>query len=77
MKLHIEIDADWLRKDENEMIAIVKEFGIMFTFNNKIKGMELETRLEETVKGYIATVGQDSVYRDLQIYEDNNQEYII
>ena len=70
IKLHYELDADWLRSDEHEFLAIIKEIGIIVSFK---KGQE--SRIKDAVDGYIATVGKENFNKQVQEFQDENLEF--
>ena len=72
VKLHYELDADWLRSDEHEFLAIIKEIGIIVSFK---EGQNRESRIKDAIDGYISTVGKESFDKQIQEYQEENIEF--
>ena len=73
VKLHYELDADWLRSDEHEFLAIIKEIGIIVSY--KEGGQNRESRIKDAIDGYIATVGKENFDKQVREYQQENIEF--
>jgi len=72
MKLHYDVDVDWLSLDAPRFIITVHEIGFVMTITD---WKELDEKLKNIVDDYISAFGLQTFNTDVQVYNDAHREF--